>query len=54
MAVRQPIKSAASSARSKPAPKPPMGDGLEAILQNNPQLRRLFGQAKDRGRAAFS
>ena len=30
-----------------------MGDGLEAILQNNPQLRRLFGQAKDRGTVTF-
>ncbi len=53
MAVRQPIKSAASTTRSKTAPKPPMGDGLEAILQNNPQLRRLFGQAKDRGTVTF-
>jgi RNA polymerase primary sigma factor len=53
MAVRQPIKSAPSTGRSKPVAKPPMGDGLEAILQNNPQLRRLFGQAKDRGTVTF-
>ena len=41
MAVRQPIKNAASALRGKSATKTHVGDGLEAILQSNPQLRRL-------------
>ena len=53
MAVRQPIKSPASALRSKPAAKTHVGDGLEAILQSNPQLRRLVVQAKDRGSVTF-
>jgi RNA polymerase primary sigma factor len=53
MAMRQPIKNAASALRGKPAPKAHVGDGLEAILQNNPQLRRLVVQAKDRGSVTF-
>ena len=53
MAVRQPIKSTVSAVRSKPVAKPHIGDGLEAILQSNPQLRRLFMQAKERGAVTF-
>ena len=53
MAMRQPIKNAASAMRGKPAAKAHVGDGLEAILQNNPQLRRLVLQAKDRGSVTF-
>ena len=53
MAIRQPIKSTAAAVRSKPVAKPHVGDGLEAILQNNPQLRRLFMQAKERGAVTF-
>ena len=53
MAMRQPIKSAASALRGKAAAKAHVGDGLEAILQNNPQLRRLVLQAKDRGSVTF-
>ncbi len=53
MAVRQPIKSTVSAVRSKPVAKPHVGDGLEAILQSNPQLRRLFMQAKERGAVTF-
>ncbi len=53
MAIRQPIKSTVSPVRSKPVTKPHAGDGLEAILQNNPQLRRLFLQAKERGAVTF-
>jgi len=53
MAMRQPIKNAASALRGKPAAKAHVGDGLEAILQNNPQLRRLVVQAKDRGSVTF-
>ncbi|MEZ0300599.1 MAG: RNA polymerase sigma factor RpoD, partial [Hyphomicrobiaceae bacterium] len=53
MAMRQPIKSAASALRGKAAAKVHVGDGLEAILQNNPQLRRLVLQAKDRGSVTF-
>jgi RNA polymerase primary sigma factor len=53
MAMRQPIKNAASALRGKAAAKAHVGDGLEAILQNNPQLRRLVLQAKDRGSVTF-
>ena len=53
MAMRQPIKNAASGLRGKVAAKVHVGDGLEAILQNNPQLRRLVLQAKDRGSVTF-
>ena len=53
MAMRQPIKNAASALRGKAAAKVHVGDGLEAILQNNPQLRRLVLQAKDRGSVTF-
>ena len=53
MAVRQPIKNAASALRGKSATKTHVGDGLEAILQSNPQLRRLVIQAKDRGSVTF-
>ena len=53
MAMRQPIKSAASTMRAKVVVKAHVGDGLEAILQNNPQLRRLVVQAKDRGSVTF-
>ena len=53
MAMRQPIKNAASALRGKSAAKVHVGDGLEAILQNNPQLRRLVLQAKDRGSVTF-
>ena len=53
MAIRQPIKSTAAAVRSKPVAKPHVGDGLEAILQSNPQLRRLFMQAKERGAVTF-
>ena len=53
MAMRQPIKNAASALRGKPAAKAHVGDGLEAILQSNPQLRRLVLQAKDRGSVTF-
>ena len=53
MAMRQPIKTTASALRGKPASKAHVGDGLEAILQNNPQLRRLVLQAKDRGSVTF-
>ena len=49
MAMRQPIKTTASAMRAKVIVKAHVGDGLEAILQNNPQLRRLVVQAKDRG-----
>src|SRR3954453_23337902 len=53
MAMRQPIKSTASAMRAKVIVKAHVGDGLEAILQNNPQLRRLVVQAKDRGSVTF-
>src|SRR5262245_20831911 len=53
MAMRQPIKNSASALRGKSAGKAHIGDGLEAILQNNPQLRRLVLQAKDRGSVTF-
>ena len=53
MAMRQPIKSTASAMRAKVVVKAHVGDGLEAILQNNPQLRRLVVQAKDRGSVTF-
>ena len=53
MAMRQPIKNAASALRGKASAKAHVGDGLEAILQNNPQLRRLVVQAKDRGSVTF-
>ena len=49
MAIRQPIKNAASTSRTKPAAKPEAGEGLEALLQNTPQLRRVLLQAKERG-----
>ena len=35
--------------RAKPAAKPEMGEGLEALLQNTPQLRRVLLQAQERG-----
>jgi RNA polymerase primary sigma factor len=53
MAMRQPIKTTASAMRAKVIVKAHVGDGLEAILQNNPQLRRLVVQAKDRGSVTF-
>ncbi|MGD9512006.1 MAG: RNA polymerase sigma factor RpoD [Geminicoccaceae bacterium] len=53
MAMRQPIKNTTSVLRGKSATKTHVGDGLEAILQNNPQLRRLVVQAKDRGSVTF-
>ncbi len=53
MAMRQPIKNAASVLRGKSTAKSHVGDGLEAILQSNPQLRRLVLQAKDRGSVTF-
>ena len=53
MAMRQPIKNAALAMRGRAAVKPHVGDGLEAILQGNPQLRRLVLQAKDRGSVTF-
>ena len=53
MAMRQPLKSTASAMRAKVVVKAHVGDGLEAILQNNPQLRRLVVQAKDRGSVTF-
>src|SRR5262245_10239822 len=53
MAMRQPIKNPTSALRPKSTAKAHVGDGLEAILQNNPQLRRLVVQAKDRGSVTF-
>src|SRR4051794_21688555 len=53
MAMRQPIKTAASAMRAKVIVKAHVRAGLEAILQNNPQLRRLVVQAKDRGSVTF-
>ncbi|HEX6016325.1 MAG TPA: RNA polymerase sigma factor RpoD [Geminicoccaceae bacterium] len=53
MAIRQPIKSAASAVRTKPAPKPEMGEGLKALLQSTVALRRLLLQAQQRGSVTF-
>ena len=53
MAIRQPIKSAASAVRTKPAPKPETGEGLEALLQNTAPLKRLLAQASQRGSVTF-